>query len=85
MTFPPVVAITADTNAVFETSVGVIHRINDRSRFIVRAERGRPQVADEDIGTLVTENLHATIDFDSGQFGEVFDAVEERRFGRTQT
>ncbi|MCF2166639.1 restriction endonuclease, partial [Halobacterium salinarum] len=28
VTFRPVVAVTADTNAVFETSVGVIHRIN---------------------------------------------------------
>jgi len=62
VTFRPVVAVTADTNAVFETSVGVIHRINDRTRFVVHAERGQPQVVDEDVGTLVTENLHATVD-----------------------
>jgi len=85
VTFRPVVAVTADTNAVFETSVGVIHRINDRTRFVVHAERGQPQVVDEDVGTLVTENLHATVDLDSKQFAEVFDDVEERRFGQTQT
>jgi restriction endonuclease Mrr len=84
-TFRPVVAITADTNAVFETSVGVIHRINDRTRFVVHAERGYPQVADDKVGTLVTENLHSTIELDTEQFEEVFDDVEERRFGQTQT
>jgi len=47
VTFRPVVAVTADTNAVFETSVGVIHRINDRTRFVAHAERGQPQVVDE--------------------------------------
>ncbi|MFP8955030.1 restriction endonuclease [Natrialbaceae archaeon A-arb3/5] len=85
VTFRPVVAVTADTNAVFETSVGVIHRINDRTRFVAHAERGQPQVVDEDVATLVTENLHATIELDAEQFGEVFDDVEERRFGQTQT
>jgi restriction endonuclease Mrr len=84
-TFRPVVAITADTNAVFETSVGVIHRINDRTRFVVHAERGHPQVADDEIATLVTENLHSTIELDTEQFEGVFDEVEERRFGQTQT
>ena len=85
VTFRPVVAVTADTNAVFETSVGVIHRINDRTRFVAHAERGQPQVVDEDVATLVTENLHATVDLDSEQFAEVFDDVEENRFGQTQT
>ena len=85
VTFRPVVAVTADTNAVFETSVGVIHRINDRTRFVVHAERGQPQVVDEDVATLVTENLHTRIELDLERFGEVFDDVEERRFGQTQT
>jgi len=85
VTFRPVVAVTADTNAVFETSVGVIHRINDRTQFVVHAERGHPKVADDDVATLVTENFHATVPLDTGQFTEVFDDVEERRFGQTQT
>jgi len=84
VTFRPVVAVTADTNAVFETSVGVIHRINDRTRFVAHAERG-PQVVNEDVTTLVTENLHATVELDTEQFAEVFDDVEENRFGQTQT
>jgi restriction endonuclease Mrr len=85
VTFRPVVAITADTSAVFETSVGVIHRINDRTQFVVHAERGHPKVATDDVARLVTENFHATVPFDTGQFTEVFNDVEERRFGQTQT
>ncbi len=78
VTFRPVIAVTADTNAVFETSVGVVHRINDRTRFVAHAERGQPQVVDEDVATLVTENLHATVELDPEQFGEMFndDIVE---------
>jgi len=83
--FRPVVAVTADTNAVFETSVGVIHRINERTRFVVHAERGQPQIAADDVATLVTENLHATVELDTDRFGEAFDEIEARRFGHTQT
>ena len=83
--FRPVVTVTANTNAVFETSVGVIHRINDRTRFVVHAGRGYPQVADDTVAALVTENLHATIDLDAEQFAQLFDDVDKRRFGQTQT
>ncbi|TKX73079.1 restriction endonuclease [Halorubrum sp. GN11_10-6_MGM] len=85
VTFRPVVAVTADTNAVFETSVGVVHRVNDRSRFAVHADRGRPQTVSGDVSTLVLENLHATVELDAEAFGKRYDAVEERRFGQTQT
>ena len=83
--FRPVAAVTADTDSVFETSVGVIHRVDDRTRFVVHAERGRPRVADEEVATLVTENRHATVGLDGDSFGEEFDDVERRRFGQTQT
>ena len=85
VTFRPMVVITADTNAVFETSVGVIHRITDRTQFAVHADRGQPQVADSDVETLVTQNLQTTIDLDTDRFTELFDEVDERRFGQTQT
>ena len=85
VTFRPVVAVTADTNAVFETSVGVVHQINERSRFVVHADRGHPQAASGDVSNLVLENLHATVNLDADQFENLFDAVDERRFGQTQT
>lgn len=85
VTFRPVVAVTADTNAVFETSVGVIHRINDRSRVVVHAEPGRPSVADSDVASLVFQNHHATVRLEDDSFTSTFDDVETRRFGKTQT
>jgi restriction endonuclease Mrr len=85
VTFRPVVTITADVDAVFETSVGVIHRIDDRTRFLVHARRDGPDVLDERLARLVAENAHATVDLDEERIGDVFDHVEQRRFGQTQT
>lgn len=85
VTFRPMVTIVADTDAVFETSVGVVHRVDDRTRIVVHAERGRPTVADSTVATLAAENRHATVALDTERFGDIFDDVEERRFGQTQT
>jgi len=83
-TFRPVLSIVAETNAVFETSVGVIHRINDRTEFVVHADRGHPEVADSTVATLVSENLHATVDLDDN-VANAFDSTAEQRFGQTET
>ena len=85
VTFRPVVTVVADTKAVFETSVGVIHRVNERNQFVVHADRGNPQSASSNVSELVTTNLHTTVDLDVDAFSDVFDSVEERRFGQTQT
>jgi len=74
VTFRPVVAVTA-TNAVFETSVGVIHRINDRTQFVVPLERGHPKVADDDVATLVTENFRDG----SPRYWAVYRGIRRRR------
>jgi restriction endonuclease Mrr len=85
VTLRPVVIITADTNVVFETFMGITHQINDRTRFVVHAEHGHPKLADNDVATLVTENFHAAVEVDTERFTEVFDDVDERRFGQTKT
>ena len=85
VTFQPVVEVTAETNAVFETSVGVIHRINERTEFVVHADRGSPRVADSEVAALVSENLHATVDLDDESLREPFDGVTDQRFGQTET
>ncbi|RJX44902.1 restriction endonuclease [Halonotius aquaticus] len=85
VTFQPVVEVTAETDAVFETAVGVIHRINQRTEFVTHADRGSPRVADTDVATLVSENLHATVDFDDESLREPFDEVTDQRFGQTET
>jgi len=83
--FRPVVIVTADINAVFETSVGVIHRIDESTRFVLHAERGRPRLAEADVAKLVSNNHHATISLETEDLATAFDAIEQRRFGQTQT
>ena len=85
VTFQPVVEVTANTNAVFETSVGVIHRINERTEFVIHADRGSPRVADSDVAELVSENIHATVDLDDESIREPFDETTDQRFGQTET
>jgi len=85
VTFRPVVEVTAETNAVFETSVGVIHRINDRTTFVIHADRGHPTVADSAVAELISENRHAAIPLDTDDIQEQFDTVTEQRFGQTET
>jgi len=83
VTFRPVVAVTADTNAVFETS-GVIHRINDRLDSLPTlnaAIRRWPTTMSRRWSPRTSTRRFP----DTGQFTEVFDDVEERRFGQTQT
>jgi restriction endonuclease Mrr len=85
VTFRPMLSILADTNAVFETSVGVIHRINDRRRFVIHADRGHPDPADDAVTSLVRDNFTSTIELDEEQFDTLFDEFDVRRFGRTET
>ncbi|MBX0305976.1 restriction endonuclease [Haloarcula salinisoli] len=84
-TFRPTVTVTAETDAEFETSVGVVHRIDDRTQFVIHADRGNPTVASENVATLVAENRHAAIELPADAFEDTFDSVEQRRFGQTQT
>jgi len=85
VTFRPIVTVTADTNAVFETSVGVIHRINDRTQFVIHADRGNPTVASDEVAILVAENRHAAVELADNAFEDKFDTIKQRRFGQTQT
>ena len=83
VTFRPVLSILAETNAVFETSVGEIHRIDDRTDLVVHADRGHPDVADPAVNRLVSENRHVTVGLDD--VTSAFDTVTEQRFGQTET
>ena len=84
VTFRPVVSITADADAVFETSVGVVHRVDDRTTLVVHADRDAPAVADGTVTRLVGNNGHARVDLND-ELTEAFDTVTERRFGQTET
>jgi len=62
--FEPTVLIAATVNTVFETSVGVIHRINDRTQFTLRVGRTQPRVMDSAVSSLVSGNLKQTVAID---------------------
>jgi restriction endonuclease Mrr len=85
VTFRPMLSILADTNAVFETSVGVIHRINDRRRVVIHADRGHPDPADHTVASLITDNRTSSVELDEERFETLFDEFDVRRFGRTET
>jgi restriction endonuclease Mrr len=85
VSFDPILTIEADVDAVFETSVGVIHRIDERDRFVIRGDRGSPEILDDEVRRLVEGNQHATVELDEDRFRERFDDVECKRFGQTET
>jgi len=83
--FVPTLRIRADVDATFETSVGVIHRVDEREEILVQADRGGPTVADPSVRTLVTSNVEQTVELDEETLGEEFDEVSVERFGETET
>jgi len=85
VTFVPFVRIRAAVDAVFETSVGVIHRIDDRDEFVVRADRDGPRVPGSDLQSLVTANIDQRIELDEDEVAAPFDSVDVLRFGQTET
>jgi len=83
--FVPVVRIRGDVSAVFETSAGVIHRVNERDEFVLSAGRDGPRPLEAGVERLVATSADQRVDLDEHRFGELFDAVEVERFGQTET
>ena len=57
----PTLVIDSEVSAVFETSVGVIHAVDDRDRFLVRADRQGPAILTEGVEQLVNGSLDGTV------------------------
>ena len=83
--FRPVVLILASIEAVFETSVGVVHTVNERDGMVIDATRGTPASMDESVYRLVAEGHKQTKQLDEDEFSDLFDDVTVTRFGRTET
>ncbi len=79
--FRPVVQVRAHVDATFETSVGVVHRVDERETLVLRADREGPAVVDER-ETLVNGQ---TVTLDEERFAETFDGLDVERFGETET
>jgi len=85
VSFAPFLRIEADVDAVFETSVGVIHRVDERETLVIRADRDGTRVPAAGVGRLVASNSQRTVDLDEATFRETYDQVDVQRFGRTET
>jgi restriction endonuclease Mrr len=80
----PTITIAARTNATFETSVGVIHSLDERDELVLSADRDEPRVVSNDVQDLVTGG-GPRIGLDERALESAFVAVERARFGQTET
>jgi restriction endonuclease Mrr len=98
LAFDPVLLVDAEVDATFETSVGVIHAVRERERLAVSADRDGPALLRDEAARLVDRGgdreavpdrtAAGAGDGDEADGDEVdggFDAVEIRRFGRTES
>jgi len=83
--FEPYVRVRARVDATFETSVGVIHRVDDREELLVKAARDGPEIPPPDVAALIARNFDQRVDLDEDAMAEPFDEVSTQRFGQTQT
>jgi len=83
--FAPHLRIRADVDAVFETTVGVVHRVHERADFVVSAGIDGPTVPDGSVRDLVATNLDQAIELDEASEDAAFDQAAVKRFGETET
>jgi len=96
LAFRPLLLVETEVDATFETSVGVVHSVFERERIALSADREGPSLLRSSVATLASDGHGreplserggeaavsdtAASDRDSG-----FDAVDIRRFGRTES
>lgn len=87
VTFNPVVKITAQTSAIFETSVGEIHRVSERDSFLFRADQPQPTLAEGPMQTFAADHFSgtATTNIDDPVITESFETTLATRFQKTKT
>jgi restriction endonuclease Mrr len=83
--FQPYVSVRARVSATFETSVGVIHRVDERDELVVSADRDGPRRPGADLAEMIAGNLGQRVELDEEGFGDLFDDLSVKRFGRTET
>ncbi|THE63896.1 restriction endonuclease [Salinadaptatus halalkaliphilus] len=85
VTLEPLVTISGRTSATFETSVGVVHSLDETTDLVIHADRETPRVASGDVRSLVANPTAPRIDLDARDLEATFDAVERKRFDQTET
>jgi len=83
-TLHPVLAVEAELDATFETSVGVIHRARDRRRLYIDASRGPGDSLEPEVRGIVAEDLSKTVTLSDDELEDEFDEVNVQRFEGTE-
>ncbi|EJN57771.1 restriction endonuclease [Halogranum rubrum] len=83
--FLPMLDIVTTVEATFETSVGEIHRIDDTSRFIIRADKQGPSMPAQPYQELVSTHIREAMQFNESTFDSEFNTIDINRFERTET
>ncbi|MWV38548.1 restriction endonuclease [Natrialba sp. INN-245] len=83
----PTVRVSGRTSATFETSVGVVHSLDETTDLVIRADREPPRVVRSELRSLVAGRTAPRIDLDEYErnLENGFDDLEQSRFGRTET
>ena len=85
LTLYPILNARTDISRTFETSVGVIHEIDDSSRYRIDASRKSISPAQDAIQDLLQNSPRDSLEVDEQDLSNTFDGVNQRRFERTET
>lgn len=81
----PVLHAKTHVNAVFETTVGVIHSVNKLDDVLFIADRGKPEPLQDSVKDLALGNRSRLQQIDEDHLQQVADIVKVDRFGMTET
>jgi restriction endonuclease Mrr len=82
--FVPSVYVEARINAVFETSVGVVNRIQKTDRMVLDGRKKSPKEIGGGIADMVRHGLHDTEELDKKEYSERLQKVTFDRYGTTK-
>ncbi|WP_330633593.1 restriction endonuclease [Halocatena halophila] len=83
--FYPVVSIEARTDAKFETSVGVIHRVNECDTFHLRGNSSQPKPIDDSLQQFLDDDSHQFVELNDPTVQEGFDSITIERFRHAES
>lgn len=81
----PVLKASTEVNAVFETSVGVIHSVNESETVVLDCERGGTEALGGEARRMVDEKIGDSVELDEDGLGEGFEEVDRKHFGKTRS
>ncbi|KXA99629.1 hypothetical protein AKJ40_02730 [candidate division MSBL1 archaeon SCGC-AAA259M10] len=83
--FLPTLNISARIDSTFETSVGVIHQINEKDNIVILGKRGSTDLLNQKVARMAQKNLKKSINLEKEKLEEKFHNINVLRFGKTET